>query len=813
MKLAPRSLGSFPLAPLLPLVLAGLLPSCGDRDEVLLNAEARFHDDGSGWARIVRGRLEIPEGAPEDPTLAVIALTSVNPFVLDEFGVTVIDREANGPSSRSEFIEQAVDRAAVADDGSFELTFPPKTEVGWIVVDGRFLYVDRPIPVFLRWARGEAVIRPELGGWLPGTLEGEGSGDGTGEESTTGEVHLVWKEQVVDVDSWGSAAGGSVFLCPHHDCFEIACAVGASFELRGVPAGRAFSVNAHVPGSIESKTGVAGLDPGEARAIPIDLASALSTPITSGPGGTISGVVLDEEGNPIPDALVLVGIFPEHRTRTDELGRFRSDRLEPGPIRVAAGAEGYFPSADQELTIEGPDSMVETQIVLEAGRTFAGRIVRGDGTPVINASVGMHAVERDESNAVELDDSYWESLSQRATLAEVHSEALGRLQPWRPGTDENGEFVIRGLPEARYELAIYDVPPRVGESTIRFVGGQEIETIDLDQTGGTWTIREGEGYSVKAAVVDLEGRPVPRFRLWGGLGDSVAYGVGLYLFDFPFGHLLHNDEGTFVFHGLYRYEEAPDVKWWFAASAPGLISKGPIAVGLPQDPDAALPRIVMGPPTTLVCLVVDPDGRPVSGARVIIDPAEFPLDRESARVAYEPISNPVELSLGRTGLFGHLVIDQKLGEIHRLLTWRDRIPVSAWAEGYAASAGFDADFGPGGGESKAVLRLRHGGSLRGRFDSNAFDKKCVVRLQLTDSTFVVETKPDADGSFVVENLIPGRWRVSIARKHHGVMLEKEPEIRSVSADAPAPPSPGVEDIGDGDTVEIRDEEETTVVVR
>jgi iron complex outermembrane receptor protein len=69
----------------------------------------------------------------------------------------------------------------------------------------------------------------------------------------------------------------------------------------------------------------------------------------------IAGVVTDDVGEPLPWAIVsLGGASPQHRdigAVTDDEGRYRFDRLEPGVYTVLVNAEGY-PLQQKEVQAE-----------------------------------------------------------------------------------------------------------------------------------------------------------------------------------------------------------------------------------------------------------------------------------------------------------------------------------------------------------------------------------------------------------------------------------------------------------------------------
>lgn len=65
--------------------------------------------------------------------------------------------------------------------------------------------------------------------------------------------------------------------------------------------------------------------------------------------GQVRGKVVDEAGNPVPDATVLLefegGVTRKFELKTNKKGEFLQVGLQPGPYKVTASKEGYRPSA------------------------------------------------------------------------------------------------------------------------------------------------------------------------------------------------------------------------------------------------------------------------------------------------------------------------------------------------------------------------------------------------------------------------------------------------------------------------------------
>jgi tetratricopeptide (TPR) repeat protein len=75
--------------------------------------------------------------------------------------------------------------------------------------------------------------------------------------------------------------------------------------------------------------------------------------------GSGRGKVLDMQGQPIPDAKVLIefqgGITRKFETKTNKKGEFMQVGMQPGPYRVTASKEGYQPSvSDIRIALGDP---------------------------------------------------------------------------------------------------------------------------------------------------------------------------------------------------------------------------------------------------------------------------------------------------------------------------------------------------------------------------------------------------------------------------------------------------------------------------
>lgn len=221
---------------------------------------------------------------------------------------------------------------------------------------------------------------------------------------------------------------------------------------------------------------------------------------------TLAGVVVDDDGRPIPNAVVAV--FPANtlevkrlgadepgsesealRSRTDGEGRFVS-RVEGDLLVVAASREGMAPSRP----IEVAPGRHDVRIILSRGVTLRGRVHDLQGQAIAGARVTL--------------SGQWGTVSSKR-------QAI---------CDESGAYVLSGLPlvapakesvlvQAKGFAPRYLSRPLMG--TVRsLMGGAEIAFDVALSRGGVVKgfVRDGEtGSGVRGAIVDLwslEGRDI-----------------------------------------------------------------------------------------------------------------------------------------------------------------------------------------------------------------------------------------------------------------------------------------------------------------
>jgi len=158
------------------------------------------------------------------------------------------------------------------------------------------------------------------------------------------------------------------------------------FTDSSVEPGQGIRILVSHPDYLGADFGPLDLEPGEHRR---------DVRIVLDPGGAVEGRVVDEEGEPIAGASIIVqpvcdGLdpyFKGSRLRSDPLGAFRAQGLEWGLHLAAAEAPGYLPNIIVGVPVRRGEPASSVEIRLETKRRLTGRVLAADGRPVSGATV------------------------------------------------------------------------------------------------------------------------------------------------------------------------------------------------------------------------------------------------------------------------------------------------------------------------------------------------------------------------------------------------------------------------------------------
>ncbi|TDA68928.1 MAG: hypothetical protein D9V47_06585 [Clostridia bacterium] len=243
-------------------------------------------------------------------------------------------------------------------------------------------------------------------------------------------------------------------------------------------------------------------------AIDVTAPNATGVDFTLEPGGSISGLVTDEAGNPIAG----VGVWAELNVGTDKWvgvsnaqtgsdGSYVLRGLPSGEYKVRAEAEGmvraYYPSTPdwdqaQILAVTAPDVVTSIDFTLEPGGTISGTVTDEAGSPIAGADVWA---------------DFWDG-------------------KWAGGTrtGADGCYTIRGLPGGDYRVQA-EAPGwarEVYQDTLRHDQATQVTvTAPGDTPNIDFTLEPGG--TISGWVTDADGNPLA------GVGVSVdgpGYGFG-----------------------------------------------------------------------------------------------------------------------------------------------------------------------------------------------------------------------------------------------------------------------------------------------
>ncbi len=686
----------------------------------------------------VAGRVELPAGAPDDPTLFAFALSKdLSPKhtfgrwgVLDDLqrldsgrtdelpransdklAVTIevppeeafeepgADAEAPGEEEEEEepspepLAGDLLAVAPVAADGSFELTFPGDLACGFVGLSGRYLFTDKAVKVDLAADAPTAVLQPTVGAWVTGTVRIPDDMDRP----------EVWRGIHVELEydprqfSWFDIGGEWVF-----DRIAFVDEEGR-FEFRAVDTSPPYRMEIETDDLANSMVGNLALDGGRERQVEVELVV----------GGTIRGEVVGEDGAPVAEARVRAGTqtfmgFTSDRAataETDENGRFELAHVPPGEVRLSAHKKGFLDSTTATIELADRQEKDGVSLELPAGSSVAGVVRYADGRPAAGEEVDLGF--------------------DPAALASMQAFNAARGADGRDETDDEGRFEITGLGKGPFQVTV-EVHGEGDRGWSVRRSGVKPDTLDLELVLQPDPVLRG-------LVLDPAGQPLPRYHVQVE-ADSLAFWAG--------GDSREQDvddaEGSFEVFGLY------EGKWKLRISAEGLADSEWVPVKLPDDAEAPL-EIVMAYEATAAGVVLDPDGTPIAGATVTRE-----LDMMEAIAAQ---SGKIEVDEARTNEEGAFV----LGGLSE-----GTISLIAKHADFVESAPLAVEVDKGGEVTGLELRLRRGGILLGEVFNAEGEPAAgaTIFLQSTPSFMPSFGTTEPDGTFRRENVKPGKWQIT-----------------------------------------------------
>ena len=313
------------------------------------------------------------------------------------------------------------------------------------------------------------------------------------------------------------------------------------------------------------------------------------------------GVVVDEQGRPVPGVQVQASLQPAARvrstgrmlsgglSRTSAAGRFRVSGLAAGVgYELRLSKAGFAATRAEVPPLEPGRPAADLRLVLRKGRTGFGRVVDQNDRPVAGARVELRPARGGD---------------RRMSIMRLRE---GDPVRYEATVDATGRFEVRDLPAGTWELTARGsgfAPLTVPGLAVPEGGG----STDLG------TVMLMPGVAVEGYAVDPEGRPVAgaEIRLTEAISD-------------PMFRFMRQEEpapaATSAEDGFFRIEdrragETVDLDASRSGYAPA------VAAGVQVPPDPPV-RLVLQPSSAVEGRTVDPDGKPVANVRIFIHPSD-----------------------------------------------------------------------------------------------------------------------------------------------------------------------------------------------
>ncbi len=401
-------------------------------------------------------------------------------------------------------------------------------------------------------------------------------------ETLTGRVVAKSGEPITDASLWATTVGGD----PRG---QRGGGSGESDE-----DGR-FSIEGLLPGEYSVRAGAEGyLSPEEPPKVEVQVGSVAELEIVLEDGGAITGIVVDENEEPILGASIRAqsaqrGWRSGGRTSARDDGTFTLESLRPGEYRVSArkgvwGGQAMMGLGKGDDDVQGESVMVavgetaEVKLVVQSQKgTITGVVVDEEGKPVSDAFI----------------DSQRQSQAAGASKRRARSRVRWG-QRWSKKltlTDMDGRFTLSGLGEGSYTVLAYRK------------GGGEALAEDVAVGGDvTLTIRSTGSLSGK---VRLEGGAMPReFSVSISDGESgVRRSEDFY-----------QTEGVWALHDLPSGEYKVHVE-----AAEGTAEKKAVSLAEAED-KTGIELVLESRATVTGQLVALESGDPVPGMSVSVSP-------------------------------------------------------------------------------------------------------------------------------------------------------------------------------------------------
>ena len=191
--------------------------------------------------------------------------------------------------------------------------------------------------------------------------------------------------------------------------------------------------------------------------------------------GSISGIVMQDEGSPRPARLARVSVrssalHGERITLTGDDGRFVIDHLPPGSYQVQVTKPSYLlmyyggtrptRGPGTNVVLDGKKPVTDLKITLTRGAVVTGTVFDSEGQPAANVRVQLMSVQTVDGERV-------------LTSATVNGSNM---------TDDRGAFRLFGIRSGSYVLIAH--PPTTSSNEVRQLSDQEMRAAIAEAASG-----------------------------------------------------------------------------------------------------------------------------------------------------------------------------------------------------------------------------------------------------------------------------------------------------------------------------------------
>lgn len=322
-------------------------------------------------------------------------------------------------------------------------------------------------------------------------------------------------------------------------------------------------------------------------------------------GGTLTGHVVDDAGNPVPGAevrawtrdastrlggmLVLgdIGGTNARTATTDGGGFFRIDGLKPGAVTALASAEGYTRQSVKGIDLKRGEVTANVKIPVSSGFGIDGIVLDDGGRPLADAEIWVSETVIDLSEG---------RLS--GALSKGRKEA----------TDQTGRFRLTGLRDGSYNLTARKRGYLTRVAAAIDVGSTDVR-ISLPTSGVLWGYVTDAESAEPVAEFAINQRGPGRFEL----GALVTPGTRSVLR----GAEAATAAGVEEHPSLYAITSLAAEKVDVDVNAEGYTRFGRAGVDVPSGQRIRL-DISLTPELTLSGIVYDAAGQPAANATVSV---------------------------------------------------------------------------------------------------------------------------------------------------------------------------------------------------